>query len=114
MARKSTYSPEFKARLVLQVLEGEKPLEQIASEHNLNPNMLRNWKSEFIKNSAAVSQTGTPKEVKESHRREASLKKKNDQMLKTIGQLTLERDFLQDAFRFIGEEPPKLPEYDPK
>ena len=112
MARKNTYSPEFKAKLVLKVLEGEEPLEKIASDHNLNPNMLRNWKAEFIKNSAAVFEHGTSKEVKQSHRREASLKKKNDQMLKTIGQLTLERDFLQDAFRFIGEEPPKLPEFD--
>lgn len=31
-----------------------------------------------------------------------SLKKETDQMLKTIGQLTLERDFLQDCFRECG------------
>jgi len=31
-------------------------------------------------------------------------------MLKTIGQLTLERDFLQDWFRLTGEE---VPEFDP-
>jgi hypothetical protein len=29
-------------------------------------------------------------------------------MLKTIGQLTLERDFLQDAFRECGLPVPKL------
>ena len=32
---------------------------------------------------------------KAAQRKEYDLKKKNDQMLKTIGQLTLERDFLQ-------------------
>jgi len=31
-------------------------------------------------------------------------------MLKTIGQLTLERDFLQDCFRLSGEP---IPEFDP-
>lgn len=45
MARAS-YLPEFKTKLVLEVLQGEKELNEIASEHNINPNMLRNWKSE--------------------------------------------------------------------
>jgi hypothetical protein len=35
-------------------------------------------------------------------------------MLKTIGQLTLERDFLQDCFRQVGEVLPNLPDFDPK
>ena len=29
-------------------------------------------------------------------------------MLKTIGQLTLERDFLQDCFRLTGQAVPEL------
>lgn len=36
------------------------------------------------------------------------------QMLRTIGQLTLERDFLQDCFRQAGEAIPRIPEYDQK
>lgn len=47
-------------------------------------------------------------------RKEEDLKKKNDQMLKTIGQLTLERDFLQGCFRQAGAPLPDIPEYDPK
>ena len=42
------------------------------------------------------------------------LKKKNDQMLKTIGQLTMERNFLQDCFRKIGEDIPSIPGFDYK
>lgn len=41
-------------------------------------------------------------------------KKKNDQMLKTIGRLTLERDFLQGCFRQIREAAPGLTDCDPK
>ena len=36
------------------------------------------------------------------------LEKKNTQMLKTIGQLTLERDFLRDCFRLTGQEIPPI------
>ena len=53
-------------------------------------------------------------ERKAVQRKEDDLKKKNDQMLRTIGQLTLERDFLQDCFRQAGEAIPRIPEYDQK
>ena len=46
MAR-TNYTPEFKSKLVLQ---GEKELNGIAAEHNINPNMLRNWKKDFLAN----------------------------------------------------------------
>ncbi len=39
---------------------------------------------------------------KQARRKEESLKKETDQILKTIGQLTLDRDFLQDCFRQCG------------
>ena len=39
---------------------------------------------------------------------EESLEKKQRQMLSTIGQLTLERDFLQDAFRRTGRPIPRF------
>ena len=41
-------------------------------------------------------------------REERRLKKEGDQMLKTIGQLTLERDFLQGCFRQCGLPVPEL------
>ena len=38
------YTPEFKAKIILEVLQGERELGAIAAENNLNPNMVRNWK----------------------------------------------------------------------
>ena len=34
--------------------------------------------------------------------------KERDKMLKTIGQLTVERNFLQDFFRAVGKPVPEL------
>jgi len=42
-----TFSPEFKAKLVLEVLKGEKELNVIATENDIQPNLLRNWKKSF-------------------------------------------------------------------
>ena len=105
-----TYTPEYKAKLVIEVLQGEKELNTIAAENSISPNMLRNWKAEFLEN-AGRAFDGSRKE-KEARRKEADLKKTQAQMLKTIGQLTLERDFLQDCFRAAGHPIPKLPSED--
>ena len=105
-----TYTPEYKAKLVIEVLQGEKELNTIAAENNLSPNMLRNWKAEFLEN-ASRAFDGSRQE-KEARRKEADLKKTQNQMLKTIGQLTLERDFLQGCFRKAGYPIPKLPSDD--
>ena len=94
------YTPEFKAKIVLEVLQGDRELGEIAADNNLNPNMLRTWKAEFVKNANRVfNQSQSEKEIR---RKEAELEQERDKMLKTIGQLTMERDFLQDVSRRNG------------
>jgi transposase-like protein len=105
MSRK--YTPEFKAKIVLEVIQGDRELGEIAAENNLNPNMVRTWKTAFIKNANRVfNERQSEKEIR---RKEAELEQERNQMLKTIGQLTLERDFLQDVFRRNGYP---VPTYD--
>ena len=111
MPRKK-YTSEFKTKIILSILQGDKELNVIASENGLNPNMVRKWKQEFLQNAHLAF--GADSERKAVQRKEDDLKKKNDQMLKTIGQLTLERDFLQDCFRQAGEVVPRIPKYDSK
>ena len=48
------YTAQYKAKIVLEVLQGEKELGEIAAENNLNPNMVRNWKREFLENASAA------------------------------------------------------------
>ena len=83
-----TYTPEYKAKLVIEVLQGEKELNTIAAENSISPNMLRNWKAEFLENAGRAFDGS--RQAKEARRKEADLKKTQAQMLKTIGQLTLE------------------------
>lgn len=108
MARKNSYTPEFKTKVVLEVLQGERELGELAAEYGINPNMLRNWKREFMENASRAFDES--RQAKQARRKEAELEKKHAQMLRTIGQLTLERDFLQECFRTIGHPIPKLPE----
>lgn len=106
MAR-GKYTAAFKAKIVLEVLQGARELEVIAAENSLNPNMVRNWKSEFLENASSVFEEHG-KQERETKRKEAAATKERDKMLKLIGQLTVERDFLQDCFRAVGQPVPKL------
>ena len=52
------YTAQYKTKIVLEVLQGEKELSEIAAENELNPNMVRNWKREFLEKASTVF--GTP------------------------------------------------------
>ena len=104
------YTAEFKTKIVLNIIQGEKEFNAICAEFNLNPNMVREWKEEFLRNAHLAFDSETENKI--ARKKENALKRKNDKMLKTIDQLTLERDFLQDCFRKVGEDIPRLPGYE--
>lgn len=89
---KRKFTAEYKTELVLEVLRGERELGVIASENQINPNQLRAWKASFIEKASQVFEKS--KSAKEAKKREQEVFAEKEAMLKTIGQLTLERDFL--------------------
>jgi transposase len=44
------FTPEEKARIVLEILKEEKSVSQLASEHGIHTNVLNRWKIETVKN----------------------------------------------------------------
>ena len=105
------YTPEIKAKIVLQVLQGEKEIGEVAKENGINPNLIRKWRTIFLEKAATVFED-PEKEASKAKRKEESLEKKHKEMLSTIGQLTLERNFLQDAFRRSGRTVPRFDQED--
>ena len=89
---KRTFSPEFKAKLVLEVLKGEKELNVIATENDIQPNLLRNWKKEFLDKASVVFDDSREDNLREKL---ASERKEKDQYAKQVGQLTMQVDWLK-------------------
>lgn len=52
MAKRNTYTPEYKAKIVIEILEGEQTISEIASREGINVNQLKNWKKEFLENAS--------------------------------------------------------------
>jgi len=93
MSRKMTkYSTEFKTRLVLEVLKNEKTLNAIASEHNIIPKNLQNWKAAFLANAEIAMEPA--KAVKEYKDKISELEAKNDTYAKVVGKMTVELEWV--------------------
>ena len=90
---KTVYSARFKADRVLEVLAGDEQIGAIAARHNLNPNMLRTWKKEFLEKSHQVFDES--RQAREFAAKEREMSEERDDLLKTVGQLTIERDWLK-------------------
>lgn len=93
MQKRRKYTSEFKVKIVLEVLREEQTLGEIASKHEINPNQLATWKREFLEKAPSAFEES--KSDRERRRIEREASDKEARMLKTIGQLTMERDFLQ-------------------
>ena len=90
---KTTYSAKFKADRVLEVLEGQDELGAIAARHNINPNMLRGWKKEFLEKSHQLFDES--RQAREYAAKLREISEEREDLLKTVGQLTIERDWLK-------------------
>jgi hypothetical protein len=52
--RRNTYSGDFKVKVVLEFIKGEKNLNDLANQYELHPNQIKNWKSIFLKQAGKI------------------------------------------------------------
>ena len=90
-ARRS-FNPKFKADLVIELLKGEKDLNTLAAENGIAPNLLRNWKKEFLENAQLAFDDTRSSTLKDKLAEE---RKEKEQYAKKVGQLTMQVDWLK-------------------
>ena len=73
--KRGRYSAALKEKVSLEALKGEKRLQQIASENNLSPELVRQWKKQALE---GVSQI-----FKRAKSREKALEEQNE-LLKSL------------------------------
>ncbi len=52
--QRRNFNAKFKSDIVIELLRGEKDLYILATENNIQPNLLYNWKKEFLSNASAT------------------------------------------------------------
>ena len=86
------FTSKFKTKVVLESLKEQQTLTDLAQKYQLHPQQIGNWKKEFILGAETIFG-----EIKKSPKTEAE--QERDQLLKVIGQLKVENDFLKEALR---------------
>ena len=90
-AKKKTYSADFKAKVVLELLSEGSTLNQIASKYEITQQSLLSWKKQFLEN---ASQAFDSSKMSSEYKKEIEeLEKQNDRLAKTLGKVTIERDW---------------------
>lgn len=92
MSRKmKQYSTEFKTRIVLEVLQGDKTLNEIASANNIIPKNIMNWKKIFLENAQMAMEPS--KAIKEYKDENVKLQEELDEYAKKVGKMTIELEW---------------------
>ena len=94
------FSAEFKTNLVLQLLKGEKELNVLAVENDIQPNLLRNWKKEFLANASLAFDNKREDNLREQLAEE---RKEKVEYAKKVGQLTMQVDWLKKNLKKLSD-----------
>ena len=62
MAKRRSFNPEFKAKVVLEILIENKSMAQASREYGIKDSVLSRWKQEFIERSPQVFERGTSRD----------------------------------------------------
>lgn len=85
-AKRKQHSAQFKAKVAIAALAGDRTLAELASEFGVHPTMISTWKQELVKNARELFERGRTKVTDP----QAVI----DNLHRKIGQLPIERDFL--------------------
>lgn len=86
------HSADFKAKVALAAVKGEKTIAQLAQEYELAPSLVNKWKAQLLDNLALAFGEGA--QAKDDSK-EAEIEKLHAK----IGELLIERDFLKKVLK---------------
>ena len=91
--KRRNHSSAFKAKVALAAIKGDRTLADLAEQFDVHPNQIQDWRKRLLENADSIFGRGQQQQedaagqVKDLHAK--------------IGQLTMERDFLEQGLERI-------------
>ena len=92
MGIKKTFSDEFKAKVALEALKGDKTVAELSSEHQVHATQIQNWRSVVKDSSASLFGNDNDRKLKEKDRL-------IEELYTNIGQLQVDVTWLKKKLK---------------
>lgn len=89
------FNAAFKAKVALEALREQKSIAQLATEYELHPNQISQWKKQLLDHSTAAFESSAAETQEDSE-------KIKDELYKQIGQLRVENEWLKKKSAQFG------------
>ena len=89
--RKRKFTAKFKTKVVLEALKEVSSLSTLAKKYDLAPTQISGWKKQFMERSEDIFASNKGGKTEEE--------REKDKLLRTIGELKVENDFLKKVLR---------------
>ena len=87
MQKRKKYPKEFKARVALEAIKGEKTIAELSSEYEVHSNMITKWKKQLKEHISDI--------FIRKNEQEPDAEKKIDNLYKEIGRIQVENAWLK-------------------
>ena len=94
MAKRRSFTPQFKAEVVIEALMGQSSQAQLCRKHNISQEQLSKWKHQLIDNAATLFES-TDKQSNDSKQQIAQLEQ-------LVGRLTIALDIQKKASTWLN------------
>ena len=91
--QKKNYTPEFKAKVVLELITENKTTSEIASKYEISIRLIQQWRKDFLENAGRVF--GEARIEKDRKNKEKELEQREKILREKVGELTIENDWLK-------------------
>ena len=97
---KKSYDSKFKSRVALEALRGELTVAEIAGKYQIHPNQVQQWKKKLMEGTSEIFQSKAERKENKPYIK--------DDLMRKIGRLEIENDFLRNVSTSCGLNPEKL------
>lgn len=98
MPRRRNFAPETKARIVLEIIGGQRSIPEASREYQVKDSLLYRWKDEFIKGGARAFKRGNPARQQRETAKTAELER-------LVGKLTMQLEIAKKASHYVRSLP---------
>lgn len=85
---KTSFSAQFKSKVALEAVKGDKTVNELASEFGIHPTQVKNWKKELQEGATDIFSNKRQRKAKE-------IEAERDRLYRQIGKLQVEVDWIK-------------------